>query len=165
MKAICIIALLSIFCHQSFGQSLDRQVIGATGHSGGNANLQIDYTVGEAVVATLETNDLILTQGFHQSSVTVVGIADGPAINWAVNHYPNPATHTLNLNIEGDFTADLRLQVVNVSGQQVYSAEVQKDGNNLQHAIPVERWSAGQYFLSIYAEGSPPHTLIFQKIN
>lgn len=164
MKTIFLITMLAL-TYTALGQSLERQVIGATGQSAGNANLQIDYTVGEAVVTTLESNDLVLTQGFHQSSTTIVGIADGPVINWSVNHYPNPTSHTLYLNIEGEFTSDLRLQVVNVSGQQVYMAEIQKDWDNIQHAIPVERWAAGQYFLSIYAEGSPPHTLIFQKVN
>lgn len=164
MKTIFLVTMLAI-AFTSLGQSLERQVIGAAGQSGGNANLQIDYTVGEAVVATLESNDLVLTQGFHQSSTTIVGIADGPEINWEVRHYPNPTTHTLYLNIEGEFESDLRLMVVNVSGQQMYTAEVQKGWDNIQHAIPVERWSAGQYFLSIHTEGSPPHTLIFQKIN
>lgn len=61
----CICFLLST---HAFGQTqLSRQVVGSMGESQKlNAEIEISYTVGEAVVKTISKNDLGLTQGFQQ---------------------------------------------------------------------------------------------------
>lgn len=45
---------------------LSSWVVGSAGASGSTSTMKVAYTAGEVAVATLKTNNLTLTQGFHQ---------------------------------------------------------------------------------------------------
>jgi len=49
-----------------FAQTLERQVISSSGGEYSNINLNLNFTVGEAVTETFGNTSLILTQGFQQ---------------------------------------------------------------------------------------------------
>ncbi|MBL4592881.1 MAG: gliding motility-associated C-terminal domain-containing protein [Flavobacteriales bacterium] len=62
------IILLLLISSSSFGQiTLGRQVIGSTGGFATGTNISVSSTVGEAVVQTLFSTNMILTQGFQQT--------------------------------------------------------------------------------------------------
>lgn len=52
-------------------QSIDRYVIASAGSSATLGVEYIDWTIGESVIETLNNNDLILSQGFHQYPLLV----------------------------------------------------------------------------------------------
>lgn len=55
-----------------FSQELERQVIGATGHSSDNGSISISGTVGETMVRTVEGNNIIITEGFQQPEIRII---------------------------------------------------------------------------------------------
>lgn len=69
MKKLLFLCVLSVALTQA--QSLERQVIGSSGTSFSNASAQIDFTVGELVVTTITDGTNELTQGFHQTNLSV----------------------------------------------------------------------------------------------
>lgn len=165
MKTIIAILIALLPLTLSAQVSLDRQVIGATGGEGGNSNLNVSYTVGETVVETFATSSITLTQGFQQPSATIVGIAQPTGPAWEVKQFPNPAMHQFTLQLDGDYTGSIQLRIVNVEGRLIYQTTIEKGSVSLQEQIDVSRWAAGQYFLTLQADGQVSETLPIQKIN
>jgi hypothetical protein len=61
---------------QMIGQSIERQVISCMGHSFVNANVQVDFTLGETAIQTFSMNGIVVTQGFHQPLPSVFCLGD-----------------------------------------------------------------------------------------
>ena len=84
MKKLFFLCLFSTALVQA--QSLERQVIGSTGTSFSNASAQMDFTVGELAVTTITDGTTELTQGFHQTNLSVaiklspIALLQGPLL-------------------------------------------------------------------------------------
>jgi len=68
MKKILILTLVLFFMENSEAQSIEREVIGASGTTLSNTSVNLDFTIGELVVTTITDGVTILSQGFHQGS-------------------------------------------------------------------------------------------------
>jgi len=75
---------------------LSQEVISTQGDSYSNASGSIDFTIGEVITAT-ETNDVgVITQGFHQTNLNVLGVDDHfPSYEAII--FPNPTEDILNI--------------------------------------------------------------------
>jgi hypothetical protein len=73
-----------------------QEVVSTQGDSYSNASASIDFTIGEVVIntGTDGTNDL--TQGFHQTNWTFLGVEDF-ATNYEAIIFPNPTQDILNI--------------------------------------------------------------------
>jgi len=58
-----------------FGQTIQNSVISSTGGSASASNVKMDYTIGETVIETFSAGGHTLTQGFHQTNLTLVAIS------------------------------------------------------------------------------------------
>lgn len=54
-------------------QTLDQQVIATAGNYSEAGGVSVSWTLGECVIATFESDDIILTQGFQQPLMTFTG--------------------------------------------------------------------------------------------
>ena len=72
------------------GQSLDQQVIGSSGLQYVTVSARVAFTIGEPLTATLTGQDGIITQGFHQGTLTVTSVREELAAT-ALSVHPNPA--------------------------------------------------------------------------
>lgn len=146
-------------------QSVEQEVLGCTGGSGGNNDMQIDFTLGEPFVTTVSTAGLIVTQGFHQSEVKLVGIKTSAGYEWEVSCYPNPTSNRLTLEIEGEMLGSIQLRVLDTQGRIVAHELVEKGSKDIHHDIQVAQLAAGPYFLHVMLEGGSGTTIPFQKIH
>ena len=73
-----------------------QEVVATQGDSYSNASANIDFTIGEVIIAagTDGTNDL--TQGFHQTNWNFLGVEDF-APNYEATIFPNPTEDVLNI--------------------------------------------------------------------
>jgi hypothetical protein len=76
-----------------------QEVISSQGDSYSNGNAKLDFTIGETVVETVSDGNKTLTQGFHQTEITITNVEDFAA-NFSVKVFPNPTTKIVNLNID-----------------------------------------------------------------
>ena len=91
-----IIVIITLITSISYGQSIERQVIGSAGSTlTDGATASLDFTVGELAVTTITDGTTTLTQGFHQGglqlsiNLNAVAYLQGAALN------PNTGEETL----------------------------------------------------------------------
>jgi type IX secretion system substrate protein len=127
--------------------SLERQVIGSAGGENSSGNLSVSYTVGEAMIETIASGTLILTQGFQQPDEKPVGISI-PEINVEISAYPNPTGDVVILEIQTVEDIDLMLEVRDILGRKVLM-----DGKKLiisgllREEIDFSPLPSGNYFI------------------
>lgn len=86
--------MLSTF---AFSQKITQQVISSGGMSTtSSSSTTLDATIGEPVISTLSQNQVILTQGFHQTKFEVVSVTE-PSVTslFKLKTYPNPVSTQL----------------------------------------------------------------------
>lgn len=140
-------SIILLFCATSvMAQSRDRAVISSTGHSAIVNGVQIDYTVGEAVVAPIDNDGWLLTQGFHQPRV--VSLPSGIFFPYLIM-YPNPTAG--NTFIEFSLGAPARVQIVvtNAAGQLVYSEIISYTSGQMQYVLRSQTFVSGAYMVII----------------
>jgi hypothetical protein len=78
-----------------------QQVVATAGSTLSNTSGSISYTIGESVAQTLTKDDKTLTQGFHQTTISVSIVNELKDIDFSITVFPNPATDYLTLKIKG----------------------------------------------------------------
>ncbi len=119
-----------------------QSVISAQGNSYTNGSNTIDYTIGEAVTATTSNGTNDLTQGFHQTNVTITNIEDLD-VNVSVNVFPNPTSEFVNLNIEK--FEGLTLRIFDVGGKLLKKVQL----DSTQTEVSVLEYAEGTYLLTL----------------
>lgn len=73
-----------------------QEIIATQGDSYSNASANIDFTVGEVIIATGTDGTNDITQGFHQTNWNFLGVEDF-APNYEAIIFPNPTEDILNI--------------------------------------------------------------------
>ena len=107
------------FCHNGEAQTVLQVVGSAGGSSKALAGYTVDFTVGEAVIATAGTNPSC-TEGFHQP-LTARDFPDSNLLNvkWYIKVYPNPVHDQLTLHAYMDQPGNLDLRLIDIMGRVV----------------------------------------------
>ena len=85
-----------------FAQTIQNSVISSAGGSASAGNVKMDYTIGETVIATTTAGGYALTQGFHQTNLTLVAI-ENVELYPEMSIYPNPAGAIVNIDIPENY--------------------------------------------------------------
>ena len=100
----------TVFC-----QTIQNSVISSAGGSGSSSNVKMDYTIGETVIETFSAGGHALTQGFHQTNLTLVAI-ENVQLFPEISVYPNPTSEFVNLDIPANYNA-LDISMYDVTGK------------------------------------------------
>ena len=73
-----------------------QEVVATQGESYSNASANIDFTIGEVIIATGTDGTNYITQGFHQTNWNFLGVEDH-APNYEAIIFPNPTEDVLNI--------------------------------------------------------------------
>lgn len=162
MRTLIIIILIGVLCQPklSHGQSVDRHLLSSTGHSFTNSNISLDFTIGEIVVATLNAQNISLTQGFNQPPYsTGVFVDDFDYGSNLITIYPNPTHNYVFLEFKTNQYLKISWAIFNASGHfltrsndiRIEKTETFKKEINLEH------YPSGIYFIIVYDEFSVIH--------
>ncbi|MFK7921035.1 MAG: T9SS type A sorting domain-containing protein [Bacteroidia bacterium] len=156
MKYSQIVSAFSLLCLMGLSftgtaQSLDRFVIGVTGGTATAGNAQIEYTVGEMAVTTLETGAFILNQGFHQSNPPFNTAIEKPLqISLSYKLYPNPTNGKVQLELEAGEVVDLKIAVYDVQGRLTsVTAQNFSRQKNINTEFDLSQQASGLYFIRV----------------
>jgi hypothetical protein len=122
-----------------------QEVISAQGASYSNSNGSIDFTIGEVVTATLTNTNNILTQGFHQTNLSVLAVDDFD-INFQARVFPNPTQNVLQLDIQN--FSGLNYKLYDIQGRQLSISKIDKKNT----VINTAQYAKGMYLLVILNE-------------
>lgn len=124
-----------------------QEVISVQGDSYDNGTNRLDYTIGETVIETVSNGTNEMTQGFHQTFLTVTNIED-LAVDFLVNVFPNPTAKFITLTVEK--YEDLTLYFYDVTGKLLKQAVLTQRETHLN----VSEFPKGNYLLTLTHEGN-----------
>ena len=133
--------LLSALC---FGQYTSPEVLSGAGDHFSGADVQLSWTLGEIATETLGSNSQQITQGFHQSYLTIVKVVEYYD-DFNLNVYPNPARHMLYIDLDKP-AEDLSLTLYDGIGKPVFEESIDGVFNT---EIDVSSFRPGVYYLQI----------------
>lgn len=148
--SFCLLCFLSL-SFTGTAQSLDRFVIGVTGGTATAGNTQIEYTVGEMAVTTLETGAFVLNQGFHQSNPPFNTAVEKPLqINLSYKLYPNPTNGKVQLELEAGEVVDLKIAVYDAQGRLTsVAAQDFSRQKTINTVFDLSQQASGLYFIRV----------------
>ena len=149
------IPFLILFIFKMTPQSSSAQEVVA---SGGNyhetGQISISWTLGETVIETFGSSDLILTQGFQQPILTVSTFIEDPGLDFQIAAFPNPTREHVNISIDLLQADDLIYQVYDMQGRFIISDRLE----GTQTRIAFDDFNPGTYFIRIIHNEKPVKT-------
>lgn len=147
MKKTLILLLVTCLGFYVSGQSISSYVVASAGESVEVEGLNVSWTLGEIAIETLESNDLILTQGFQQGYFEIVSIGEPLSNNFIIKVYPNPASEYVYVALESEEIRDAVIEMYDLEGKLVYNSKLDViEGLN---KIDLVNLSSSQYILRI----------------
>jgi hypothetical protein len=122
-----------------------QQVVATSGGTLGNSNGSMSYTIGEGVAATLSKGNTTLTQGFHQTSISVI---PGPRLketDFTISVYPNPTSDMVTVKVDKEDVSGLHFQLFDMNGKLLK----QEILLGRETAVSVNHLSNGIYLLRV----------------
>lgn len=152
MKTL-IISLLFTVSAISFGQNIDRDVVGAAGDHYQSNNASISWTLGEVASESYTNNTTTLNQGFQQGNLFVTSIDEELDLDFIIKAYPNPVLDILIIETQDQ---DKEYQIIDLHGEVIKNGIITSEKEEIDFAgLP-----SGVYFLSI--SGNKTHKVIKQ---
>lgn len=108
------------------------------------ADASVSWTVGEPTISTLD-NGQLLTQGFHQTSLSVLMIANSPATAWSLEVFPNPTSDLLQIRALHSPAPDFLISLTDVSGKVVINSNMATE----QCQLNLTHLAVGSYHLKV----------------
>jgi hypothetical protein len=124
---------------------LAQQVVATAGSTLVNSAGSISYTIGEGVAQTLNQGDKTLTQGFHQTSITVNILSELKEMDFDISVSPNPAYDILKIRITRENVSGLQFWLSDINGKLIIRKNIESD----ETVISVNQLKAGFYILVI----------------
>lgn len=159
MKKI-LLGIALIFSGISYSQTASPDVIGAAGAHFAIPTMQMSWTLGETVTATVTDGSTTFTQGFHQSNVSMIGVEIvDPTVEISV--FPNPITDVLTVEVSGT-ALNSQFVLFDGAGKTLLTDKV----TELSFKVDFTAYAKGVYYLNFENEfGQILQTITLQKIN
>ncbi len=142
MKIKSIITLISCCMLITF-KSYSQDVIATAGCTFQTSQGSLSWTIGESITETFTKTNSILTQGFHQSNLTITAIHENDISDINIKVYPNPATDFVNIKVNG--FDEMSYQVFDINGSLIENKEI----IDLKTTISFENLSSATYIVRI----------------
>ena len=146
MKTIILSLLLGGITIASMSQSISSDLISSGGDTFTNGNYQLDWSIGELIIANFTGTDVSLTQGFHQGTYTITNIFELSGSKISINAYPNPTTQFITVATDIEFVENnYTLTVTDIKGR-LYS---KKEISSNEEKIDFSGFISGTYIIYI----------------
>lgn len=126
-------------------QTVMPQVVSSSGRSGQNAQVSLDWTIGESVTSTVSDGQSTLTQGFQQPTLQIATTQNEKNDLAFMLVYPNPTADFVTLKISQSDQRLFNYKVHDVAGKLVIEGKASTHYPN----ISFQGLASGQYTLSL----------------
>jgi len=128
-----------------------QQVISSNGDSKSAAGVEVSWTIGEAVIETLVSDANMLTQGFHQTKLTITAVSEVLIPGLKVKVYPNPTPDIITLHFS-EYIENSRYYLFDMTGQLLENKMILSADTE----INMKRFASGQYILKLTHKSRQP---------
>lgn len=129
-----------------------QSVISAAGSSYTGTSVSVDWTIGEPITSTFISEDLTVTQGFHQSNITVNAVDEISDFGTLVKVYPNPVPDILVIENQSSEMKDIVIRLFDISGKMLLKQGIGENISNLN----MQAFRPGNYMLKVYSANDTP---------
>jgi hypothetical protein len=145
MDKTILLVIAMFFSGVILAQENNLQVIGSSGANYATDNYQISWTIGEPVISMHQSDNYILTQGFHQTSATITRIDNEIENSFDLQVFPNPTTRFVNIQGGG---YGLTCNLFDMSGRIIY----QQEFTDSEVVLDLSYYAIGTYLLNLTDE-------------
>ena len=163
MRKIVQTIFLVIWISHGFAQNPSPEIISSSGETFIN-NVQLDWTLGESAITTIQNSSLQLTQGFHQPSFTITNLNELPKEIGEIKVFPNPTSDRIEMEFFFEENRKIKIQLINANSKLIWSTEI--NGSRIEQVKDIANLPNGNYFLNcLIDENQYSKTFKIQKIN
>jgi len=129
-------------------QTADQNVIGSAGGYDTTNNVKVSWTVGEVITETATDGNNTLTQGFHQTNLTVTQIEEAliNSENFSINIFPNPAVYSVSMEVTAESIKGLKYELNDNNGKLLLKGKF----TNKLEKIDFTIYQPSIYYIRIY---------------
>jgi hypothetical protein len=138
-KLFILILLLNAIAMQA------QQVISTAGDYNSGTSNSLSWTLGEGVIETFTGTNVILTQGFQQSKLTITAIKEVPGNSLEISAYPNPTADFVTLKITTESVKNFKYMLYDLYGKLLAEQKLV----NSETKIPFNNLASGTYLLKL----------------
>ena len=124
-----------------------QEVIATSGNYHENSSGSISWTIGELVSEAFENSENILTQGFHQTMLTVTLIKEFKETDIQITVYPNPVKEKLIIDVKEAKFNSLQMTMIDINGRIELTKNIVSD----KEIIDMQGFPEAIYILRIIA--------------
>jgi hypothetical protein len=161
-----LFAFLCLFMSAlGYSQTISTEAFFSASGSLSNSYAKVSWTLGDLQVLTYSSDNVVLTQGFLQSNLTVtnvLNIKDNSSIDLKV--FPNPVSDFLNLKYTATKETSVSFYLYSLNGSLINSKKA--NSKNYSETIDFRQFQGGTYILkAVSQDGSFIRTfkLLFEK--
>ncbi|MEN8118484.1 MAG: T9SS type A sorting domain-containing protein [Bacteroidota bacterium] len=147
MKKITFLFVLAIVSTALFAQ----EVVSSGGETQTASGYEVSWTIGEAVIETVTGGTNTLTQGFHQSKLTLTAINEFPVSEIGLKVYPNPTENFVYIQFS-ELVENVSYAVYNNLGNLIEKKEIVSTKTKLNFTP----YASGQYILKLTRDTNQP---------
>lgn len=163
-KPILILITLLFSCLILKAQQSNREVTATAGETSTTNNIQIDWTIGEPLISSLESESTLLTQGFHQPTLIINNDEDLPSLIDAFKMFPNPTSDQLTIDLLFKEQQEIELSLFNLKGQKLLTNKY--TGIHISDTLNLTAYPSGLYNISFLLDGVKyVYPITLQKAN
>ncbi len=129
----------------SVSMAKTQEVIATGGSYHESSNASIGWTLGETLTETFQVDETQLTQGFHQSKITVVSVDEVIQTDYNIKAFPNPTDAFVTLSLETENYENIHFRIFDANGRFVKDDQI----NAPKTTVSFEGLMPGIYFIKI----------------
>ena len=147
MKSLIIILILFLAGSVVSAQ----QVVSSNGDSKSAAGVEVSWTLGEAVMVTLVGSSTTLTQGFHQTKLTITAVSELLFPGLEIKVFPNPTQDVITIHFS-EYIEGSRYFLYDFTGKLLGNKLI----NSADTEINMRNYASGQYILKLTNKSRQP---------
>lgn len=138
-----LMVIFTIIYSIAHSQTQNQQIIGSAGNSSKSSSIQIAWTIGEPIIGNGLNNEILLTQGFHQSNLFVTALEE--VISLQLSIQPNPTSDFINVKIDEKELKGATYTLFDIHGRLINQQKIEASELN----ISLQTLPPASYFLRI----------------
>lgn len=143
--------LITLFCcgcmYSGFSQTLQPDIIAASGGSGSNGTTNLNWTIGQPLSTKMTNGTVTFTSGFQQGNLKITTVEELLDIA-CLTVFPNPTEDKLTIKTTNVDLQKLKVDIFTLDGKYVSTTAI----NTSEQTIDLTNLTQGTYFVKMYAE-------------